>query len=111
MNAQNTSSQMRKGIIEFCVMQIIAKGEIYSSELIDTLRNSNLIVAEGTLYPLLSRLRKADLVTYRWEESLQGPPRKYYLITSSGLQYLEELKTSWTEIKTSIDMIMKGHSK
>jgi PadR family transcriptional regulator PadR len=108
MNAQNTISQMRKGIIEFCVMQIIAKGEIYSSELLEKLKESNLIVAEGTLYPLLSRLRKADLVTYRWEESQYGPPRKYYEITDLGKSFLNELNTSWDEIKASIDFIMKG---
>ena len=108
MNAQNTISQMRKGIIEFCVMQIIAKGEIYSSELLEKLKESNLIVAEGTLYPLLSRLRKAELVTYRWEESQYGPPRKYYEITDLGKSFLIELNTSWDEIKASIDFIMKG---
>lgn len=110
MNAQNTISQMRKGIIEFCVMQIISNGEIYSSELIEKLKDANLIVAEGTLYPLLSRLRKAELVTYRWEESQFGPPRKYYLITETGSEFLKQLNHSWDEIKTSIDTIMKGKS-
>lgn len=108
MDAQNTISQMRKGIIEFCVMKIIASNEIYSSELIEKLKNANLIIAEGTLYPLLSRLRKAELVSYRWEESQLGPPRKYYQITEQGQIFLDQLNESWLEIQNSINLIMKG---
>lgn len=105
MNAQNTQSQMRKGILEYCIISIIAKNEIYTSELIDQLKKAKLIVAEGTLYPLLSRLRKMELLAYRWEESASGPPRKYYTITDKGHEFLNELDTTWVEIKESVQII------
>ncbi|MBS3915990.1 MAG: PadR family transcriptional regulator [Bacteroidetes bacterium] len=98
MATENTQSQMRKGVLEYCVLSVIARGEIYSSDIIDMLTNAKLLVAEGTLYPLLSRLKNSGLVTYKWVESTQGPPRKYFQITETGIQYLKELDANWEEL-------------
>ncbi len=84
MNVANTQTQMRKGLLEFCVLHIISRGEVYTSDLIEELTQAQMIVVEGTLYPLLNRLKSAELVTYRWVESESGPPRKYYSITEKG---------------------------
>lgn len=108
MNVQNTISQMRKGILDFCILSLISVEEIYSGELINKLKKAKLLVAEGTLYPLLSRLRKMDLLSYRWEESTNGPPRKYYTITDKGVQFLNELNKTWTEINKSVKIINRG---
>ena len=111
MKEQTTISQMRRGILEFCIISLISKGDIYSAELIDALKSANLLVAEGTLYPLLSRLRKASVLDYRWEESPSGPPRKYYTLTETGKDFLNTLDTAWGEIVTSVTQIREGNDE
>ncbi len=103
--AEKVKSQMRKGMLEFCVLLLISKGEVYASEIISQLKEAHMIVVEGTLYPLLSRLKKDGLLTYRWEESPSGPPRKYYSITDLGLQFLSLLHDAWREVAQTISHI------
>ncbi|MDX5320902.1 MAG: PadR family transcriptional regulator [Bacteroidota bacterium] len=103
MKVENTQSQMRKGILEFCILGIIAREEIYASDIIEKLKESKLIVVEGTLYPILTRLKNAGLLQYRWEESTQGPPRKYYSITPIGESFLEDLHRTWTELNHAVE--------
>ncbi len=108
---ENTSSsahaQMRKGMLEFCTMLIIEKGEAYASDILKKLKTANLIVVEGTLYPLLSRLRAQELLDYSWEESKSGPPRKYYSLTSDGKKELKDMKGIWEELAQSINSLLK----
>ena len=99
---------MRRGILEFCILNLLAENEIYTAELIDRLKAANLIVTDGTLYPLLSRLQKAELLQYRWAESDSGPPRKYYSLTKSGVTFLTELNSAWQDITTSVETIRRG---
>lgn len=106
MKIENSKAQLRKGILEFCVLALLRKGEAYPSDLLNSLKQAELIVVEGTLYPLLNRLKNAGLLTYRWEESKSGPPRKYYDLTDSGKAFYEELHSSWIELKTSIDKLI-----
>ena len=106
MDIENTQIQMRKGILEFCVLHIISRGEIYASDLLEELTHAKMVVVEGTLYPLLSRLRKSQLVDYKWVESTSGPPRKYYTLTLIGKQFLEDLEKTWKEIVDSTQKIM-----
>lgn len=94
---------MRKGILEYCILGIIARHEIYASDIIEKLKESRLIVVEGTLYPILTRLKNAGLLQYRWEESTQGPPRKYYSITETGEAFLKELHATWTELNQAVE--------
>ena len=101
MNVANTQIQMRKGLLEFCILHIISRGEVYTSDLIDELTQAQMIVVEGTLYPLLNRLKSAELVTYRWVESEAGPPRKYYSITEDGKQFLGTLSETWNALVNS----------
>jgi PadR family transcriptional regulator PadR len=108
MNEQSTISQMRRGILEYCILSLISKGDIYSAELIGSLKDAKLLVTEGTLYPLLSRLRKAGLLDYRWEESPYGAPRKYYTLTAKGKDFLILLDGAWNEIEGSVSSIRKG---
>jgi PadR family transcriptional regulator PadR len=103
MNIENTKAQMRKGVLEYCILALLAKKEAYPSELIELLQKSKLIVVEGTLYPLLTRLKNAELLTYRWEESSSGPPRKYYRLTESGESFLNELHQTWNELKLAVE--------
>jgi PadR family transcriptional regulator PadR len=103
MNVENTISQMRKGILEYCILAIISKGEIYASDILSELKEAHLIVVEGTLYPLLTRLKNAGLLTYTWKESLQGPPRKYFLLTTEGAAFLKELDQTWKELNYSVN--------
>jgi len=103
MNVENTISQMRKGILEYCILAIINRGEIYASDILTELKEAHLIVVEGTLYPLLTRLKNAGLLTYTWKESLQGPPRKYFLLTEEGTKFLEKLNETWNELNFSIN--------
>lgn len=105
MNVANTQIQMRKGLLEFCVLHIISRGEIYTSDLIEELTQAQMIVVEGTLYPLLNRLRSAELVTYRWVESESGPPRKYYSITVEGEKFLLTLSDTWSSLVNSTSEI------
>lgn len=107
MNLENTKAQMRKGILEYCILSILKQKEAYPSEILDTLKDAKLIVVEGTLYPLLTRLKNMELLTYRWEESPSGPPRKYYAITKMGQAFLEELNTTWDELSEAIKKITK----
>jgi PadR family transcriptional regulator, regulatory protein PadR len=98
MNADNIKSQMRKGYLEYCILLILKKKPAYASDIISELKDAKMIVVEGTLYPLLTRLKNSELLDYRWEESSQGPPRKYYEMTVSGNKFLDELESAWDEI-------------
>lgn len=102
MNAENIKSQMRKGYLEYCILLILKEKPSYASDIILELKDAKLIVVEGTLYPLLTRLKNAELLDYRWEESTQGPPRKYYEMTEKGLLFLDELEKAWDEINLVI---------
>ncbi|WP_226391293.1 PadR family transcriptional regulator [Penaeicola halotolerans] len=108
MNVENTQVQMRKGILEFCILHIISRGEVYASDLIEELTAAKIIVVEGTLYPLLTRLRKAGLVDYKWVESTTGPPRKYYLMTTEGTEFLNKLDDTWKELVESTNKIINN---
>ncbi len=103
MNIDNLKSQMRKGMLEFCVLLLLSRGDAYASEIISKMKEAHLIVMEGTLYPLLTRLKNDGLLTYRWEESPSGPPRKYYTITATGQSFLEQLRKSWDEISHTVN--------
>lgn len=105
MKASNTQVQMRKGLLEFCILHIIARGEVYATDMIEELTEAKLIVVEGTLYPLLNRLKNAALVSYKWVESESGPPRKYYSITPTGSQFLSELDATWAGLQHSVNLI------
>ena len=114
MNVENTQVQMRKGILEFCVLHIIARGEIYASDMLEELTAAHIMVVEGTLYPLLTRLKNAGLVEYRWVESNAGPPRKYHTLTETGRQFLGELQSTWSELVASTNQIIthpQGHNQ
>jgi PadR family transcriptional regulator PadR len=102
MDIQNTQSQMRKGVLEFCILSIIRQGEVYPSDLVDRMRAANLHILEGTLYPLLTRLKNAGLLTYRWVESNSGPPRKYFVMTDLGLEFYGELERTWKELADAV---------
>ena len=107
MKVENTQVQMRKGILEFCILEIISRGEVYASDMLDELTAAKMIVVEGTLYPLLTRLKNAGLLDYSWVESSAGPPRKYYTLTESGKAFLIELRLTWQEVVASIEFITK----
>jgi len=102
MNVENTQSQMRKGILEYCILGILYKGEAYPSEILEKLRSAQLLVVEGTVYPLLTRLKNFELLSYRWEESTSGPPRKYYCITPKGMQFFNDLSNTWQELQQAV---------
>lgn len=106
MNVENTKAQMKKGVLEYCILSILSKKDSYSSEIIEKLKDAKLIVVEGTLYPLLTRQKNSGLLKYRWEESKQGPPRKYYSLTEKGEKNLIELKTSWNDLVQTVDSIV-----
>src|SRR5919202_6234729 len=97
MNIDNTQSQMRKGVLEFCILSIIRQGEVYPSDIVERMKAANLHILEGTLYPLLTRLKNAGLLTYRWVESASGPPRKYFSLTPQGEAFYKELEQTWQE--------------
>lgn len=105
INVDNIKAQMRKGILEYCILSILSKGDAYASSIINELKDSEMIVVEGTLYPLLTRQKNQGLLSYRWEESTQGPPRKYYAITDKGRIVLEELDKVWVDLVRIIDNI------
>lgn len=107
---ETARSQMRKGMLEFAIMLIISRGKVYASEILAKLKGANLIVVEGTLYPLLSRLKFENAVSYTWEESKSGPPRKYYVLTDEGARSLESLKRVWKELYSSIESLT-NHEK
>lgn len=108
MNVENSKAQMRKGILEYCILLILSRKDAYATDIINQLKDAKLIVVEGTLYPLLTRQKNAGLLTYRWEESTQGPPRKYYTITELGKTYLKELDQSWDDLVNSLESIKKS---
>jgi PadR family transcriptional regulator PadR len=105
MDIQNTQSQMRKGVLEFCILSIIKQGEVYPSDIVDKMKGANLNIFEGTLYPLLTRLKNAGYLTYRWVESNSGPPRKYFLMTEQGLQFYAELERTWKELADAVQTL------
>ncbi len=104
---ENVRSQMRKGVLEYCILCILSKKEAYASSIIEELKAANMIVVEGTLYPLLIRQKNQGLLTYRWEESTQGPPRKYYCITEKGRAQLSEMDAAWQEMMQSIETLKR----
>ncbi|SOE20929.1 transcriptional regulator, PadR family [Spirosomataceae bacterium TFI 002] len=111
MKIENAKVQMRKGILEYCILQIISRGEIYASEILDELIEAEIMVVEGTLYPLLTRLKNDGLLDYKWVESLSGPPRKYYVLTETGKEFLNILGDTWTNLSTSVQTIISNSSK
>ncbi len=105
MNAENVKAQMRKGVLEYCILSILSKQDAYASSIILQLKESEMIVVEGTLYPLLTRQKNQGLLSYRWEESTQGPPRKYYTITEKGREFLSDLDLAWVELVETVKNI------
>ncbi len=105
MNAENAKQQMRKGVLEYCILSLLVKEDLYATDIINKLKESKIIVVEGTLYPILTRQKNAGLLSYRWEESTQGPPRKYYTLSEMGRKYLEELDTSWKELVSAVSSL------
>jgi len=108
MDLENTQSQMRKGILEYCILQIISQGSCYSSDILDRLKQAKLLVVEGTLYPLLTRLKNGGLLSYRWEESKSGPPRKYFELTPEGHSFLSSLQDTWTELQFAVEHVSQN---
>ncbi len=108
MNIEKTKAQMRKGVLELCILSIMKEDEAYASDIIVQMKEAQLIVVEGTLYPLLTRLKNEGLLDYRWEESKSGPPRKYYRITELGKRSLEELNKAWNQLNESVKKITKA---
>ena len=106
-NSENVRSQMRKGVLEYCILCILSRKEAYASSILEDLKAANMLVVEGTLYPLLIRQKHQGLLSYRWEESTQGPPRKYYVITEKGRAQLSEMDAAWQELVNSIDTLKK----
>jgi PadR family transcriptional regulator PadR len=104
---ENVRSQMRKGVLEYCILSLLAREDAYASSIISRLKDVNMIVVEGTLYPLLIREKNQGLLTYRWEESPQGPPRKYYSITDKGREQLAQMDEAWKEIIATIEEIKR----
>ncbi len=105
MKIENAKAQMRKGVLEYCILTVLNEKPLYAINIISGLKESKMIVVEGTLYPLLTRLKNAGLLTYRWEESNQGPPRKYYELTEKGRLFLSELENSWSELVTAVGKV------
>lgn len=106
MNIENTQSQMRKGVLEFCILSIIQREEAYPSDIIEEMKKAHLNILEGTLYPLLTRLKNADLLAYRWVESSGGPPRKYFSLTEKGAAFYKELENTWREMSDSVERVI-----
>jgi PadR family transcriptional regulator PadR len=105
MNEENFRSQMKKGILELCVLKVVQFQECYASNISERLKKADLLVVEGTLYPLLTRMKNAGWIQYRWEESKSGPPRKYYQITDEGVNILEKLEKEWDSLTQSIQSL------
>ena len=106
-SSENVRSQMRKGVLEYCILSILSQREGYASTILEELKAANMLVVEGTLYPLLIRQKNQGLLSYRWEESTQGPPRKYYVITDKGRAQLAEMDAAWKELVDSINTLRK----
>ena len=111
MKIENTKAQMRKGVLEYCILSILKDGEAYTSDILETLKNAKMLVVEGTVYPLLTRLKNSDLLAYRWEESTSGPPRKYYSLTETGKLFLNELNTTWSDLQTAVKKVTREKTK
>ena len=107
LHLEQTKAEMRKGMLEYCILLIIARDKVYASNILKELKEADLIVVEGTLYPLLNRLRVEGLLDYTWEESKSGPPRKYYTLTDKGEEYIKQLRTTWESLVESITTLMK----
>lgn len=107
MNIENAQVQMRKGILEFCILHVISRGEVYASDMLDELTSARIMVVEGTLYPLLTRLKNAGLLDYKWVESSSGPPRKYYVLTDDGKQFLDAMQATWLDLAESVQTIIR----
>ncbi|MBZ0327317.1 MAG: PadR family transcriptional regulator [Altibacter sp.] len=105
MKIENTKAQMRKGVLEYCILSILKDGEAYTSDILETLKDAKLLVVEGTIYPLLTRLKNAGLLNYRWEESTGGPPRKYYDLTETGKLFLKELNSTWSDLQQAVNRV------
>ena len=110
MIVENTQTQMRKGILEYCILSIISRGEIYASDIINELKKAQLLVVEGTLYPLLTRLKNNGLLSYNWQESTSGPPRKYYILSPAGLEVLNRLDKTWEELVYAVSISIDGRN-
>jgi PadR family transcriptional regulator PadR len=108
MNIENTKAQMRKGVLEYCILSILDGEDKYASEILATLKDAKMLVVEGTIYPLLTRLKNAGLLNYRWEESTSGPPRKYYGLTETGKVFSKELNTTWDELRGAVNLVTKA---
>ena len=108
MKIENSKAQMRKGVLEFCILSVISEGKIYPSDIIKRMKAARLIVVEGTLYPLLTRLKNAGLLAYEWIESTSGPPRKYYFLTETGKEFLLELKKTWDDLAYAVGVTTKS---
>ena len=102
---------MRKGVLEYCILAVIRRNEAYPGDIIDEMRNSGLQLLEGTLYPLLNRLKNAEILTYRWVESTSGPPRKYFSLTEKGEKFYEILESTWTELASGVEAVIQGNYK
>ena len=112
MNLDNAKVQMRKGILEYCILSIISgEEEVYASDIIEVLKDARLLVVEGTLYPLLTRLKNSGMLSYAWKESTGGPPRKYYKLTVLGLKFLNELDSTWKDLDYAVKLSIKNRKK
>ncbi len=111
MKIENTKAQMRKGVLEYCILSILSDGEAYTSDILVTLKDAKMLVVEGTIYPLLTRLKNAGLLAYRWEESTSGPPRKYYALTETGTLFLTELNTTWSTLLKAVNRVTSEKTK
>ncbi len=111
MKIENTKAQMRKGVLEYCILSILKDGEAYTSDILATLKDAKMLVVEGTIYPLLTRLKNAGLLSYRWEESSSGPPRKYYDLTETGRLFLKELDTTWSDLQKAVNIVTNTTTK
>ena len=105
MKIENTKAQMRKGVLEYCILSVLKDEDAYVAEILETLKDAKMLVVEGTIYPLLTRLKNAGLLNYRWEESTGGPPRKYYGLTETGKLFLKELNTTWSELQNAVNLV------
>ncbi|MFB0904455.1 MAG: PadR family transcriptional regulator [Nonlabens sp.] len=108
MKIENTKAQMRKGVLEYCILSILKEEDAYVAEILSSLKDAKMLVVEGTIYPLLTRLKNAGLLNYRWEESTGGPPRKYYGLTETGKIFLTELTTTWDDLKNAVNLVTKS---
>jgi PadR family transcriptional regulator PadR len=111
MKIENTQSQMRKGVLEYCILSIIRRGEAYPGDILDEMKGAGLQLLEGTLYPLLNRLKNSEILTYQWVESTSGPPRKYFRLTEKGEEFYILLKTTWDELATGVETLARKRNE